>query len=71
MLNEFLMNIPFDGINFMSYASYRHLLRKWSILDQNQIALALSIKNCGIQLKKVGDDQKMKKRTKNWKVKNH
>ena len=45
----------------MSYASYRHLLRKWSILDQNQIPLALSVKNCGIQLKKVGDDKKNEK----------
>ena len=37
------MNTPYDYINFMSNASYRPLLRKWS-RTKNQIPLALNIK---------------------------
>ena len=49
------MNIPSYCMNFMSYASYRHILRKCSNFDQkNKIPLALGIKNCGFQLKMVG-----------------
>ena len=36
-------------------------LENGQFLMKNQIPLALSIKNLGIQLKKVGDDQKIGK----------
>ena len=63
------MNTPYDYINFMSYASYKPLLRKWS-RTKNQIPLALNIKNWGIQLKKVEEWSKNEKVRKNWKHKN-
>ena len=46
------MNTPSDCMNFMPYASYRHILRKWSNFGPKiKILFALSIKNWGFQLK--------------------
>ena len=45
---DFLMSMPIDYLNFMSYApyktSYRDLLRKWSIFDQNQNSFGIKHK---------------------------
>ena len=60
------MNTPYDCMNFMSYASYRHILRKMVKFWQKtiKIPLALDKKNWGFQLKRPGggsQDEKMHK----------
>ena len=59
------MNIYFDCINFMPYALYRHLLKKWSILDQKSNSLGIEHKKLGNSTEKGrGRIKKMKKCTK-------
>ena len=55
------MNIHFDCINFMSYASYRYLLRKWSILDQKSNSLGIEHKKLGKSTENIRDDKKNEK----------
>ena len=67
------MNTPYDYINFMSYASYRPLLRKWSILDQKSNSLGIEHKKLRNSTEKgIGMIKKKKEKVrKNWKHKNH
>ena len=64
LMNSWL-NIPYDCVKFISYASYRNNLRKKvKFWPKIKIPLALDIKNWGFQLKKVGRgsrDKKMQK----------
>ena len=65
-LDEFLLilllNIPYDCVKFISYASYRNNPRKevkfWL---KNKILVALDIKNWGFQLKRAGGGSRDKK----------
>ena len=65
LLDEFLLNIPYDCMNFISYASYRNTLRKKvKFWPKIKIPLALDIKNWGFQLKMVGGGSRDKKKQK-------
>ena len=59
------LNIPYDCMNFISYASYRNTLRKMvKFWPKIKIPLALDIKNWGFQLKRArwgSRDEKMHK----------
>ena len=44
----------------MSYASYRYLLRKWSILDQKSNSLGIEYKKLGNSTENIRDDKKKK-----------
>ena len=53
LLDEFLLNIPYDCMNFISYASYRNNLRKkGQILTKNQNSLGIGHQNLGISTEK-------------------
>ena len=63
------LNIPYDCVNFISYASYRNNLRKnVKFWPKIKIPLALDIKNWGFQLKRARGGSQDKKMPKNWTV---
>ena len=75
LLDEFLLilllNIPYDCVKFISYASYRNNHRKEvKFWPKIKIPVALDIKNWGFQLKRVvggSQDKKMQEKLqKNW-----
>ena len=52
LFDEFSLNIPYDCMNFISYASYRNTLRKnVKFWPKIKIPLALDIKKLGISTK--------------------
>ena len=65
LFDEFLLNIPYDCMNFISYASYRNTLRKKvKFWPKIKIPLALDIKNWGFQHKKARGGSRDKKKQK-------
>ena len=70
LLDEFLLilllNIPYDCVKFISYASYRNNHRKKvKIWPKIKIHVALDIKNWGFQLKRAGRGSRDKKMQEN------
>ena len=70
MLDEFLLilllNIPYDCVKFISYASYRNNHKKEVKFGPKiKILVALDIKNWGFQLKRAGEGSRDKKMQKN------
>ena len=70
LLDEFLLilylNIPYDCMKFISYASYRNNPRKEvQFWPKIKILVALDIKNWGFQLKRVGGGSRDKKMQEN------
>ena len=66
LLDEFLLilllNIPYDSVKFISYASYRNNHRKEvKFWPKIKILVALDIKNWGFQLKMAGEGSREKK----------
>ena len=70
LFDEFLLNIPYDCMNFISYASYGNTLRKKvKFWPKIKIPLALDKKNWGFQLKRVegrSRDKKKHKKLEHW-----
>ena len=67
MLDEFLLNIPYDCMNFISYASYRNNLRKKvKFWPKIKIPVALDIKIWGFQLKRAEGGSRDKKMQENF-----
>ena len=70
LLDEFLLilllNIPYDCVKFISYASYRNNHRnEVKFWPKIKILVALDIKNWGFQLKRVGRGSRDKKMQEN------
>ena len=70
LLDEFLLilllNIPYDCVKFISYASYRNNHRKnVKFWPKIKIPVALDIKNWGFQLKRAGGGSRDKKMQQN------
>ena len=70
LLDEFLLilllNIPYDWVKFISYASYRNNHRKEvKFWPKIKIPVALDIKNWGFQLKRAGGGSRDKKMQEN------